>query len=232
MSETTVYWSCGNKESLRAEEPTNVLKEYSGGLNIEDKQHLKCPAFKDTLKNVFGVRSIFSFDLLFDSENQRVKTSLPQSDFDELVLMREGDASFMSVNMFFTFFTEEDGLEMTQKGAFLEDTSFARDTIVMQGKYDISKWYRPIELSFHLRNGVSGFKIEEGQILYYLDFDTDKKINFVRYRTSDKLRELYTLCIRSKENKSKACPMSWYYRLFKQNSMKKRVLEEIKKNIV
>ena len=159
-------------------------------------------------------------------------TSLQQEDFDELILIREGDASFMSVNMFFTFFTEEDGLEMTQKGAFLEDTSFVRDTIVMQGKYDISKWYRPIELSFHLRNGVSGFKIEEGQIVYYLDFDTDKKIKFVRYKTSDKLRELYMMCIKSKEINPKACPMSWYYRFFKKNSMKKRVLKEIKKNLV
>ena len=232
MREITVYWACNNKEELRAEEPINVLKEYSSNLDMENKEHLKCPAFKDTLKNIFGVRSIFGFDLLFDSENQRVKTSLKQEAFDDLILMREGNASFMSINMFYTFFTEEDGLEMTQKGAFLEDTSFTRDTIVMQGKYDISKWYRPIELSFHLRNGVNGFKIEEGQILYYLDFDTKKKIKFIRYRNSTELYELQNLCMQSKDNKPKACPMSWYYRLFKQNSMKKRVLKEIKKSLV
>ena len=129
-------------------------------------------------------------------------------------------------------FTEEDGLEVTQTHAFLEDSDFVRDTITIPGTMDISKWYRPCEHSFRLRKGVDSFELGLDETAFYLDFNTDKKIKFVKYEMSERLRELSKNCANSKFEKRKILQLSYYYGLFKSNNYKEQVLKEIRKNVL
>lgn len=230
MSEVTVYWSCSNKESLRAEEPFNVIQKHIQDVGKEDNNYLKCPAFRDTLSNVYGVGSIYDFDFVRDVKQKRIASSL--NDIDELITLRDSNLQLISINTFLHLFTEEDGIEVTQTAAFLEDSKFVRDTITIPGKMDISKWYRPLEQSFRIRNGVEKIDVGLGDPVFYISFNTDKKIKFVRYEMSERCKELAKMCVNSNKNKRKASPLSYYYGLFKKNNYKDKVLKEIKKNIV
>jgi hypothetical protein len=229
--EIVVYWSCGNDEFLRMEEPFNVLKEYRKDKNIDDNAHLQCPAFKDIVNNTFGVRSLYEYDITINRDKCTAQSSMSQTLFDAFFMPRSKDWSLISMNTFIFFFTEEEGLEMSQMGGFLEDTDFTKNTMVIPGKMDISKWYRPLELAVKLRKGVDVLKVSQGEPLFYISFNTDKKIKFVKYKTTPQLDAYNKDCTATKENKPKLNKLSYYYGLFTKHNMSKRILTEIKKSI-
>ena len=99
----------------------------------------------------------------------------------------------------------------------------------MPGLLDIGKWYRNTDLAFYLKDGYDSFKIEEGEVYSYMHFHTNKKIQFIQYKQTDKLTGYLLDTIASKNNKKKVLPISQYYSMFKT---KKLILKEIKENIV
>ena len=229
--EIVVYWSCVNDEFMRMDEPFNVLREYKKDKNIEDNLHLHCPAFKEILNNKFGVRSLYEYDITINRDKGTAQSSMGQAFFDEFFFQRSRDWSLMSMQTFIYFFTEEEGLEISQMGGFLEDTDFTKNSMVIPGKMDISKWFRPLELAVKLRKGVDVLKVSQGEPLFYISFNTDKKIKFVKYKTTPKLVECKTNCTATRDNKPRLNKLSYYYGLFTKHNMSKRILTEIKKNI-
>lgn len=229
--EIVVYWSCANDEFMRMDEPFNVLKEYKKDKNIEDNGYLHCPAFKEILNNKFGVRSLYEYDITINRDQGTAQSSLSQTFFDEFFLPRSKDWSLISMSTWIYFFTEEEGLEISQMGGFLEDTDFTKNTMVIPGKMDISKWFRPLELPVKLRKGVDVLKVSQGEPLFYISFNTDKKIKFVKYKTTPELVSHATDCTSIMQNKPRLNKLSYYYGLFTKHNMSKRILTEIKKNI-
>ena len=53
----------------------------------------------------------------------------------------------------FLFFCEE-SLQMQQNGAHFNQNGFIDKTLIIPGKYDIGKWFRPLETPFIFKNGV------------------------------------------------------------------------------
>jgi hypothetical protein len=62
-----------------------------------------------------------------------------------------------------------------------------------------------------------------------MKFHTDKKINFIQYKQTDKLNQLLIDTINARQNKKKVFSMEKFYSMFRT---KKMILEEIKKNIL
>ena len=233
--EVVVYWAYSNNESMRGKEPYSVLKKHVKDLakdspSESDGVYMKCPAFQSLLKNVYAVYSLFDFELSVDRANNHITSSLVE--FEKTIEVRGENLTLFSISAFLNLFTEEDGLEVSQISAFLEDNEFVRDTITIPGRLDISKWYRPIEQAVRFRKGVDKISVGLDDVVFYLDFNTEKKIKFVRYEMSERLEELASKCVRSKDEKRKVKKLSYYYGLFKRNNYKEKVLEEIKKNIL
>jgi hypothetical protein len=112
---------------------------------------------------------------------------------------------------------------------YFEENNITDRCIVIPGELDLGKYFRNTDLAFYLKKDQDEFCIEEGEIYCYMKFHTNKKINFIQYRQTDKLNQLLIDTINAKQNKKKVFSMETFYSMFRT---KKIILEEIKKNIL
>jgi hypothetical protein len=167
----------------------------------------------------------------FRVDEKSIGSSLyDQTFFNEHVNVRSLEERTFSFNQFFTFFTEENSLNVTGNlQPYLENNSINERCMVFPGSYDIGKWFRNIEFSFHLKPQYSDFLINEGEVYTYLKFHTDEKIEFIQYRHSPILVSHLKEIIAAKNHTAKSRNLFAYYDMFKT---KKMILKEIKKNIL
>jgi len=228
-----VYWSCIEKEWMRAPAPEPLAQSfYKGPLFDKNDYGLDmktCPAFGMHMNNVFALRSMYSYEFSLNNSN----VSSPDYDqefFNRHVVIKSMQKRLFSFTQGYTFFTDSPSLEVTvSEHPYLEDNDVTRRCLILPGKLDIGKWYRNIDTMFYLKNDYETFKISEGDVYGYLRFHTDEKINFIQYRQTDLMNRYMFDSINSKLNKKKPYPLEKYNNMFRS---KKLILKEIKNNIL
>lgn len=222
-----VYWSCIEKEWLRAKKPTPILSKIDK--NLINTGITKCPAFRNNLDNTFGLHSLY--DYTFELEEGKIKSnSFDQEFFDDHLLIRSIPEKVFSFQQYYIFFTDQDSLKITGNlFPFLEDNNITDRCKVFSGEFDIGKWFRNLEFAFQLKRNYDSFKIEENEIYSYIKFHTQEKINFIQYRHSPMLKEFLSDVTNTKFYSNKFKDLQDYYRMFKT---KKLILKEIQKNVL
>lgn len=226
-----VYWSCLEKEWLMAEEPQSVAKSFyeRGMFNPSTAANLNmCPAFNENLKNLYQIKSIYDYEFFLDNGNVYSK-KYDQSFFDEHVYLRDINLKMFSFRQSFIFFTEEESLPTTfYEFPVFEDNEITKRCIMVPGSFDIGKWYRGGEFAFYLKKDFDSFKINRGEVMYYIRFHTKEKINFIQFRSNEKLAQYQKdgFMLNSFAGFKK---INQYYDKFK---LKKLILKEIKNNII
>ena len=228
-----VYWTCIEKEWLRAREPEPLNKIFYNNVKITDpsnsKTHINfCPAFKDEVNNVFSIKSLYDYSFYIKDGDKVWSDAEDQKFYENHVYVRDISKKFFSFYNTFIFYTDEPSLEVSQSGPYLEDTNVRNDCIVLPGKFDIGKWYRSLDFAFYMPRLVTKFEVKEGESLYYLKFHTDKKINFIQYKNSAILQNHLEDVYAAKEGFGYR-NLLYYYSIAKN---KNKILEEIKNNII
>jgi hypothetical protein len=226
-----VYWSCLEEEWMRAEPPMPLYeKTLENEVFSNQKNDLRfCPALKDYFNNKFLVKSLYSYDFIFDEKLSNVtSSSFDQNFWNNHVLVRSLENKLLSFSQNFIFFTEQDSLPITVEHPFMEESEYSQKCITIPGTFDIAKWYRNLELAFYLKKSYNSVRINEGDSLYYIKFHTDEKINFIQYRKTPLILEFIHNGLNSRRYKAFK-KMSYYYNIFK---LKKMILKEIKNNLI
>lgn len=224
-----VYWACLEQEWLRAKKPEPVYESFVKSKKFYQTNIQYCPAFRQSLENVFQLRSIYDYN--FSIVNESAFSDLyDQTFFNEHVLIRSMDEKCFSFQQYYVFITDDDSLHMTANMyPLLENNAITDNCIIFPGTYDIGRWYRNLEFGFALKNNCQKFEIRENDVYAYLKFHTDKKIDLIQYRHNEKLAELMKDCIWSREFKLKFKKLDEFYFMFKT---KKMILNEIKRNVI
>jgi hypothetical protein len=228
-----VYWSCIEKEWMRASEPEPIQSLfYRGPLFDKEDPGLDmvfCPAFNEQMKNVFALKSIYSYEFNVDPQGVSSK-DYDQSFFDRHVVIKSQEKRLFSFSQAYTFFTDSPSLKVTlSEHPYLENNEISKRCIVLPGVMDIGKWYRNTDTMFYLKPEFDVFKISEGDIYGYIRFHTDEPINFIQYRQTEDLNRHLLDSIAAKEHKKRPYPMQKYYDMFKT---KPQILKEITQNLL
>lgn len=222
-----IYWSALEKEWARAEKPQSVIQSFLNNRQKNDNLN-KCPAFIEDTKNVFYIKSLYEYS--FDIKNESIVSEYYDQDFfNKHVIIRSLEEKMFSFSQSFIFFTDSDSLEMRLEFPYLEDNNITERCKVLTGSFDIGKVYRGIDFAFILKKQFFSFKIEEGEPFLYLRFNTKEKINFIQYKDTPILQSYRNDYSNSYKNSIIKKKLNDYY-YFSKN--KKRILEEINKNIV
>jgi hypothetical protein len=229
---TIVYWSCIEKEWLRAKEPQPIYSEFIKNQKDQATGIKLCPAIKDYTKNTFSLKSIY--DYCFETNeniNGAFSNLYDQNFFDEHVVVRSDLDKLFTFNQYFIFFTEEKSLQMsTGLFPYLEDNNITKRCILVPGQMDIGKWFRTIEFVFYLKSKYKEFKISENEIYQYIKFNTEDKIIFKQFTTNEKIEKYLKDSTSSKNYRKKQNrPITNYYDMLKH---KKHIIKEIKKNLI
>lgn len=228
-----VYWSCIEKEWLRAPAPEPLLPYFykssffdktDSGLDMRS-----CSGFNSHMNNVFIMRSLYSYEFSV-SDTGAYSKDYDQEFFTRHVGIKSLNKRLFSFTQGYTFFTDVDSLEVTvSEHPYLEDNEFTKRCLILPGNINIAKWYRNLDTMFYLKKDYDSFKILEGDAYGYLRFHTEEKINLIQFRQTDLLNQYMFDSINSKAYKRKTYSFDKYHSIFKT---KKLILNEIKNNIL
>lgn len=240
-----VYWSTTPEfvANLRAQEPESVLKREILKKKARDasvkhqkgernSEYEKCPAYQDVLRNIYSINSAYDFD--FYVENDKIKSkNYTAEQIGQRIDIRSADNRLFGINHEYILFTEESSLKVNILPAFMESEGFAKENVVIPGTIDIGKWFRPLDCAWHFtKYSGDSFSIKQGDPLYYLQFETEDKIEFVQFDMTQDLTRYMGYVLNSKFFKTKLYRLEDYYNMFTKNKLKNKIVSEIKKNIL
>ena len=226
MNETIVYYGYSPKGIVSGKEPLKAIKEFLG----DNVPFLKCPVYRDAMKNVFSIGSWFNLKLNVDENG--LSSDVPQSFMDEYIFTHSDKHKIYQILQTVIFITKDDSLKMTMEHPTMSDNSFSNNCSIINGTFDIGKYFRVVSPSFYINKGVNSVNIEEGDALYYLRFHTEKKIKFVPFFMSEKYEHITNSVKYSVDKISSNKSMDLLYKIFKKQKIKKLLLKEIKANLL
>lgn len=228
-----VYWASCDKNWMFQKKPDSVISKLNS-FNLKTDQSSiqlmnKCPALSDELFNTYNMYSLYDYELEIDVESNLVKSDCyDQAFFDSYINVRSVKHKLVSYRQGFIFFTDADDLEVSFcKFPFLEENEITKRCKIIPGRYNISKWFRTIEMAFFLKDEYNTFKICKDDVMYYTQFHTNQKIKLKQFHYNDKLTEYANSCGHAAQFSLKN--LDAYYKMFK---LKKLILKEIKNNLV
>jgi hypothetical protein len=235
---TTIYWApCfSNKENMDWNilyyNPENIMDRLNKEKNMlkEDSSIFQCPSVTSLLKNTFALKNSLesSFSIVDNEVMSLSKTKVGGE------IIREGSLKnqiLFNYNLKWIFFAESDDMNMRLTSPFFSQTQHLKYGSIVPGQINIGMWFRTINLEYNLWPGIKTFKVEENEDLAYVSFDSQKKINLVRFEMNDKLKS-YSNSTSNASSWEPKVPLLKRYQRFKDTNMKELILKEIKNNIV
>jgi hypothetical protein len=230
----TVYWACVDDAWIKAEEPERVSNRFYS-LGIKDNDPLSmaainlCPVFNNSLTNLYAVKSIYNYSFKIDNG---VCTSpyYDQKFFDEHVIVRSAEKKFFSFQVRYIFFTDQESLEMeAYRFPVFEQNEITKRCMPVTGGFDIGKYFRNLEFAFILKDEFNEFVVNDKDVLYYIKFNTEEKINFKQFKINDNLWNMVIDSRKANFGTGKKAKIDTFYNKFKG---KKYILNEIKQNLL
>lgn len=230
----TVYWSPWFFPSkndyhwnILFEEPErlldSILKEFKEKYKDDDRniKSLKCPAISNVSKNTFFIKNPLATEL------KVLNNKIEYLSEHYLNSTLEGKNNIL-YGMPFIFFCEED-LEIQINAPFFHNSNYLNYAKLFFGRFNISKWFRPINLEMILEDHY--LKIEQNEPLCYFNFLTDDKVVLKRFQMTDKLIKISETCA-TVSSWWKNVPLIKRYDRFVKSKTNKIILKEIQKQLV
>jgi len=234
MSKTkTVYWSPRlsqvqgeNHWNLLFIEPQRLLNKFVEDTTDSKDDRIKnlkrCPSFVNLGKNTFYIENPMTNEF-------SVKDG--QIDYKEgsMFIHYEGGDT-IAYGLSYLFFCEDD-LELMLTGPYFSETKYDRYAKLIPGRFNISKWFRPVNIEMLCVSKDKHFRVEEHEHLAYFNFLTDDKVVLKRFDTNETLRKLSNTCA-TVSGWWKDVPLIKRYDRFLKTKTNKVVMAEIKKQLV
>lgn len=237
-----VYWSPISFDSILSNtyqdwsllyyEPQNLFTELHSKQNelTSGSNFFSCPSFSNLLKNIFILKNPISSHFKFVDNN-----IITQSDNYIHSYIDKGksiiDNTLFTYKLNWIFFTEEESLDLSLTSPYFSNAKHLQYGAVTPGKIDIGKYFRHITLEYNLWEDIDEFKIEKEEPLAYVNFNTNKKVELVRFVMTDKLLR-YASSVANFTDIEPKIPLYKRYERFKRTSMKSLVMKEILDNVV
>lgn len=202
-----VYWCPflldGDWHNVGYLEPEPILKHLVSQRD-NDVEYLKCPAFQEYYSNTFVIKSPVDLELTVgvDSIGRKILTTnnFNQKFYNDHIFPRMAqNKSFSMFSLEFTYiFYSEKSVIIEMLPANMAKTDFIKNTNLIPGEFDISKWIRPVSPAYEVIDDSKVLSIKRGDPLFYIRFRTNKKINLVRVEQDETIESIEKACARLK----------------------------------
>lgn len=202
-----VYWCPflldGDWHNVGYFEPEPVLKHLISqrDANVE---YLKCPAFQQYYSNTFVIKSPVDLILKVDKDSAGRKVLIAenfnQKFYNDHIFPRMAqNKTFSMFSLEFSYiFYSKNSVMIEMLPASMEKTDFIKNTNLVPGEFDISKWIRPVSPAFEVIDDTKILSIKRGEPLLYVRFKTEKKVNLIRVEQDNTIESLEKSCSRLK----------------------------------
>lgn len=171
------------------------------GRERKEARYLDCPAFIDMCRNVFVVRAPVTFNFKIDTPTQRVGIDRFGQTFGEsFVSGRFQEAAVGGPNLVTLppkiLFYAKEPVTIEQMDVPVLASPLTQVTKVIPGRFDISKWIRPVEWSCEVLREVDVLNIVEGTPILCVRFVTKDgaPVKLTRVQQTDELVNMTMAC--------------------------------------
>lgn len=235
---TNIYWSPAFVDEnmnwgILYPDPISLHNELRPKMTKSEryKNMFYCPAFKGLTSNTFVFKNPMDADYYID-ELGTIKNNLKNGIRSIIAHEPSIDNSILfTYGLEYIFFAEDADIEVTVTSPYFDTPNHLIYGNIVPGKFSISNWFRPINTEFNLKPGVKQLKIQKDEPILYITFNTNKKINLIRFDMNKSLTMSKNVCASSSTWESWVS-LAARYKRFKESRMKESILREIKKNIV
>jgi hypothetical protein len=241
----TVYWapfpeaeSNQHVSELKYAEPESILKDLKSA-EFFGPNASKCPAIIDEGKNTFKILSPVEIDVTFNEDFTRFESRY-QQDFNFLqhfIGPFGPDKVIQLAAPTYLFYCEEP-LLITQLPPYYEQSKFVENCLGLSATFNINSWFRVVKPAFKLRDNSRTISMDTDTALMYLKFNTEDKINLVRFDASsfykennDILKNMLAFKFH-KKNPFVPTKLSEGYQAFLKARYDKKVIKIIKDNLL
>lgn len=218
---TKVYWAYytpNNFSRVAGFPPERLISSLKNEPLWRDTRHgdiLKCPSTLKTLKNTYLIRS--SLNAIYEVQDTAIV-----SDYAGIIGHVEDYLQLHHVISYYFFSEKPVTLNLTPP--YYHPECMAG----VSGSFDISKWLRPVgpTISMQIQKAVT---LKYGQPVMYVDFDCP--VELVQFYPTEELRQIADLSASLKTN-LKNTPLTSLYDMFTRNKLNKKVIREIKNNLL
>ena len=201
---------------------TKVVKDVSTTSDLRLKAMVRCPAFSSIGKNTFYVENPMTTE--FDIVNGEIEY---KGDNFYYCTLSKGKSTF-KYGLSYIFFSEDD-LELMMTAPHFSQTEHTNYAKLVPGKFNISKWFRPVNLEMLLYGNY--FKMPEYEHMAYFQFLTDDKVELKRFELNETLRKISDTCS-TVSDWWKNVPLINRYDRFLKTKTNRLVMKEIKKQLL
>jgi hypothetical protein len=210
------------RRAISPKRPPSLNEPYPG-------EYQSCSALHTLTKNMFVIKAPFSAEIKLDSQGVIQQGQKHGGWFKERISSLQ-NAHAIDFDMSYMFFSEEP-LDLTITPPYMHRTKQAQQGFISAVSFDISSWFRPYVLIYQLWEGVDTITIEDDEPIAYLKFNTEKKVVFKAFKLTPYIENQFNACLEHKHIKPHQT-MEELYDRFHKTGMHKRILKEIKENIV
>lgn len=235
-----VYWAPYFTDSyyLNIEQPESILSEYHKLIkNSKDQEFLRCPSVINFSKNIFSIKSPIFYSFMWNGEELKCDENFNNSLKSNQVLVRDMNNGIFSISCpSLIFFCEED-VEMSLCGAFLSNNDITENSNLISGKFNISRWFRPIDMAFILKEKAKNkiLSVKQGDVLMYVTFYTNEPVVFKKFHMNENLHKIVDY-VKSQSkfqyDKNIKTYFEKIYSLFDKSKSKNFILKNIKENLM
>jgi hypothetical protein len=242
-----IFWTSyvGNEDNrdgpgmdLLKQKLVPVIEDLKNDNHIRGKGfngYTRCPSYPSFFKNTFVIKA--NYDLILhhtvDSMGNASLTTPKkrQEWFNENIWTTEIEKEQQLVQLFdWKIFLSDNDVSLSVMPAFLHSNTFTNNVLVLPGKMNISKWFRPVSPAFIMKSDK--VELRHGDALFYVQFHTknDVSVNFKHFEYTEEIRKYEEECMSVKKYKPKM-GLKKLYSLFIKRGYDKKILSKIKENL-
>jgi hypothetical protein len=236
----TVYWApfatqeTIHKINLLQSPPKHIWKTFpkkNGNEKINGWGNYRgCKSSLELFKNTYVLFTPQTSTITFTGD-----TTSPELHSDTINSWYKRGSSFLNTyaadyDFGWVFFADQP-LKARFTNPFMHNTESNKHGYFTSGAFDIGRWFRPINLVYHLWENNNTLKVVAGEPAVYVEFDTDKPVVLKQFDLTEEIFQISTQAIgflRWVRNES----LSQRYARFTGSKRDKKLLKLIRENLL
>jgi len=196
---------------------------------IKDSPYIRCPAFTDTIRNTFVLKFPFSFKVSINLEDGGVESASPELTRRYVLPLVN---NILQLKLSTLLFADKPCL-VSQINPYLHSNSMTQQASILQGEFDIHKWFRPFNLALFVHPSKKKiiFDFKRGDVYSYIRFHTNENVKIYEFENTQEIQEITTRCLSLKFGKARGnMPLSEVYDAFLRKRYNKKLLNLLNEN--
>jgi hypothetical protein len=240
--EIVIYWSDSSTSKGINDNPLFYPKPKSLFDDMRENKvqrentgsYFTCPAISNKAKNTFVFKGTMDCEYRYDfSDGKQLISSVNGNYYN----FRNDRSQMLSYGPTFLFdlqyhFFSEDSVEAFFTSPYFHEPKYTKYGSVIPGEFNIGNWFRPYLFEIQTWKNKGDIRFEENEPLFYVEFKTNKKVILKRFKINEQLYEYSRKCVDSTHLFGRGQSLLSRYNRFKDVDLDKKVLFEIKNNLL